>query len=269
MRFYYFVLALCCNIIIISCASKTQVSKGVVSLKVMSYNIHHCNPPSKQGVIDVDAIANAIKQEDPDIVAVQEVDVNTGRSGRINQAALLASKTNLKAFHFAKAIDHDGGDYGVLILSRYPLSDIHTYKLPMEANSQGEPRVLAMATVHLPGGKKMKFGSTHLDAMRNPANRLLQIKAINAIADTIAVPMIVAGDFNAEEGSEVIKLLDNQFTRTCSPCQPTIPAVNPKKAIDFIAYKPQSAFSVILHKVVNETYASDHLPVTAVMKLHF
>ena len=52
----------------------------------MSYNIHIGNPPSKPGIIDMKAIIKAIKIENPDLVALQEVDVNTNRSGKINQA---------------------------------------------------------------------------------------------------------------------------------------------------------------------------------------
>ncbi|ULT41286.1 endonuclease/exonuclease/phosphatase family protein [Niabella defluvii] len=91
------------------------------------------------GVIDLEAVADAIKKERPDVVALQEVDINTGRSGKVNQAAQLALKTGLKSFYFAKAIDHDGGDYGVAILSKYPLSDMKTYRLPMDSATQESP----------------------------------------------------------------------------------------------------------------------------------
>lgn len=234
------------------------------TIKVMSYNIHHCNPPSREGFIDVDAIANAIKKEGPDIVALQEVDINTTRSGKVNQAAHLALKTGLKSFYFAKAIDHEGGDYGVAILSKFPLDDIHTYRLPMDSATKGEPRVLAVAIATVPGGKKIRIASTHLDAQKAPVNRLLQIKAIDSIAALESLPFIIAGDFNAEEKSDVIKTLDKGFTRTCTNCAPTIPVINPRKAIDFIAYKPGGLLSVKSHQVVDETYASDHLPVVAV-----
>lgn len=74
----------------------TNVKDHVVT--VMSYNVHHCNPPSKPGLIDVDAVAAAIRKQNPDIVALQEIDVNTNRSGKINQAVLLSEKTGLTSF---------------------------------------------------------------------------------------------------------------------------------------------------------------------------
>ncbi|MCH5598200.1 endonuclease/exonuclease/phosphatase family protein [Niabella ginsengisoli] len=245
-----------------------SLTQAQTSIKIMSYNIHHCNPPSKPDFIDIDAVANAIKKENPDIVALQEVDVNTGRSGKVNEAAQLALKTGMKSFYFAKAIDHDGGDYGVAILSKYPLTETETHHLPMDTTTGGEPRVLATASVQLPGGKVITIGSTHLDAQKAHTNRLLQIKAINSITREKKQPMIIAGDFNAEENTEVIKTLDQQFKRTCGSCKPTIPVIKPKKAIDFIAYKPQNAFKVTKHEVINETYASDHLPVTSILEIN-
>lgn len=256
------------TLIFSSCAPKHVPAKaGSGTLKVMAYNIHHANPPSKPGLIDVDAIVNVLKRECPDIVALQEVDVNMNRSGKINQAREIAEKAGYPSFYFAKAIDHDGGNYGVAILSKYPLSDMQTHRLPTELSTNGEPRVLSLATVALPGGKKIKFGSTHLDAQRPDVNRLLQAREINRIAKEVSLPMIIAGDFNATENSEVIKIIQSKFELTCTNCAFTIPQINPNRTIDFIAFKPGNAFEVLSHKVIQESYASDHLPVMAEIKL--
>ncbi|WP_346238411.1 endonuclease/exonuclease/phosphatase family protein [Niabella insulamsoli] len=258
---------LCFYVSVIFFSLMAMPSSAQRSLKVMSYNIHHCNPPSKPDLIDVDAIAKAISKQQPDLVALQEVDVNTGRSGRIDEAVLLAQKTGMKAFYFAKAIDHDGGDYGVAILSKYPLSETQTFRLPMDSATKGERRVLAQAVVTLPNGQKIIFASTHLDAQKQPTNRLLQIEAINKISGGYKLPYIIGGDFNAEQHSEVIKILDKKFVRTCSDCKPTIPVINPRKAIDFLAFKRGGHFKVIHHEVVDESYASDHLPIVAQLEL--
>jgi endonuclease/exonuclease/phosphatase family metal-dependent hydrolase len=253
--------------IISSCSIKTQpekTKKQSGQIRVMSYNVHHCNPPSKPGLIDIDAIAAAIKNQDPDLVALQEIDVNTGRSGQYNQAEELAKRLNMK-FFFGKAIDYDGGDYGVAILSKYPIKESQVYHLPTNTETKGEPRVLATVRVTLPG-RDIRFGCTHLDAQKLPTNRELQIKEINRISANEKLSFIIAGDFNATPESSVIRQLDDKFTRTCQSCEPTIPEVNPKKTIDFIGFLPASGFKVISHKVVPEHYASDHLPVIAVLQ---
>lgn len=253
-----------------SCANKTAPASSKSfsgDLKVMSYNVHHCNPPSKEGLIDVDAIAIVIMHENPDLVALQEIDVNTTRSGNINQIREIAARAGYHSFHFSKAIDHEGGDYGVAILSRYPLSETQTHRLPTQEATKGEPRVLSLATVALPGGKKIKFGSTHLDAQRTSTNRLLQAAEINRITSAVNLPLIIAGDFNAVENSEVMQIIKSKFKLACNNCAPTIPQINPTKTIDFIAFQPTGTFEIVSHHVVQEPYASDHLPIVAVLKM--
>ena len=235
---------------------------AVHSLQVMTYNVHHCNPPEKVGIIDVDAIAAVISEQRAELVAVQEVDVNTNRSGKINQAALLAEKSDYPYYYFGKAMDFEQGQYGVLILSKYPIADTQTFHLPKTEVKGGEPRVLAVVTVVLPDGKSIEFGSTHLEAF-NSASRLLQIEEINRIAGKITLPFIIAGDLNASVGSDVIRSLDTHFTRTCSNCPATFGEGNETGAIDFIAFKPQDALSVFSHRVVQNKKASDHMPVIA------
>lgn len=254
--------------VLLSCSEKVYKKEvpAVSSLKVMSYNIHHANPPSVPGKIDLDAIAKVIRDQKPDLVALQEVDVNTERSGKVNEASMLAIKLGMKAFFFAKAIDHEGGDYGVAILSKYPISENQIHRLPTQEGTKGEPRVLATVLVNLPGGKKIRFGSTHLDAQKSDTNRLLQVAEINTIVKREQLPFIIAGDLNAAAESNVIKLFDEQFTRTCKDCAFTIPVINPTKAIDFIAYSRGSNMEVISHNVVPEQYASDHLPIVSVLK---
>lgn len=234
----------------------------------MSYNIHIANPPSKPGLIDMDAIIKAIKAEDPDLIAVQEVDVNTVRSGKINQAEILARGLNMN-FFFAKSIDHDGGDYGVCILSKFPISETKINRLTTVEGTRGEPRVLATAKVHLSNGKFIRFGSTHLDAQAKPTNREAQIEDIIRITKEETLPFIIAGDFNAVPGSTVIDKLYQNFSNSCQTCGPTIPVVNPNKTIDYIAFRTAKDFSIVSHKVVQEHYASDHLPVVAVLKTEF
>ncbi|MEO8111601.1 MAG: endonuclease/exonuclease/phosphatase family protein [Ginsengibacter sp.] len=238
-------------------------------LRVLTYNIHHASPPSKPGLIDIDAIANVITKQQPDLIALQEVDVNTSRSGKtINEAAEIAKKTGMEHYFFAKAIDYDGGEYGVAILSKFPLEQKMINKLPTEESTGGEHRILATTVVQLPNGKKIIFACTHLDAQKKDTNRILQInKIIELIRAASAQPIIIAGDFNATPGSNTINTLDKSFTRTCVSCGFTIPSVNPTKTIDFIGYRPFGVFTVKKHEVVNEGYASDHLPVFAILEI--
>lgn len=253
---------------LVSCSHSNKLMEAgssVNSIRVLTYNIHHANPPSKPGLIDIDAIVGVIKKANPDVVALQEIDVHTGRSGKeLNEAEAIAIRTGMK-FYFAKAIDYDGGAYGVAILSKYPMSESQKFPLPTLETTKGEPRVLATALLDLPGNKRIRFACTHLDAQRADTNRVLQIEKIAQLLNNEALPIILAGDLNAVPESRVINKLDQYFNRSCTGnCGFTIPETNPTKTIDFVAFS-KGKFSVKEHEVVAESYASDHRPVLAVL----
>lgn len=261
-RVVYVILML---VIWVSEARSSNFKNKEITLKVMTYNIHHGNPPSAGDKIDIPAIAKVINAEKPDLVALQEVDVNTIRSGKgINQASELARLTGMY-YYFSKAIDFQGGDYGVAVLSRFPIVDSVRYDLPVLKEIGGEPRTIAAITIQLPGNKRIIFASTHLDL--HEENRLAQSKLITDRFGKSKLPMVLAGDFNATPESKVISYLDQYFTRTCLPdCAPTIPVENPEDAIDFIMLRPAKLFKVTTTRVIDEKYASDHLPVVAELK---
>ncbi|MPR34200.1 endonuclease [Cytophagaceae bacterium SJW1-29] len=232
----------------------------------MTYNIHHANPPSETVKIDVEAIARVINQQKPDLVALQEVDVHTERSGKgLDQARELARLTGMKSF-FMKALDYQGGAYGIAVLSKYPIVDSAGYLLPRNPTLGGEDRAVAAITVQLPGKKQVIFASTHLDLKEE--NRLSQAQALIGHFQDSDLPMILGGDFNALASSPVIDLFDQHFTRTCrDDCAPTIPVKNPNRTIDFIMFKPQASVKVLSMRVIDEQYASDHLPVVAELEI--
>ena len=256
-------------LLVVTCSCNRKQHKAASGhdkevIRVMTYNIHHANPPSRQDYIDVKAIAQVIRRQRPDLVALQEVDVHTKRSGSmLNEAEDIAAQTGMQVY-FAKAIDHDGGDYGVAILSKFPLSNSQNHKLPTAAGTKGEPRVMATAIISLRGGKKIVFACTHLDAQKADTNRVLQINAIAEILSREQLPVIIGGDFNATSDSRVITVLDKFMTRTCvNDCAFTIPVLHPDKTIDFIASTSSAKLTAVSHRVIPETYASDHLPVIA------
>lgn len=265
----YFVLV---TLVILSasCSKKIHSSQATGenaasgAIRVMSYNVRHCSPPST-GLIDVAGTAAVIKSQNPDLVALQEIDVNTKRSGQVNEAEELAKILDMH-FYFGKTIDYDGGAYGIAILSKYPITQQKFYRLPTDSSTKGEPRGFITVKVALPNGKNIRFGSTHLDAQRLPVNRDLQIQEIIRIAASDKLPFLFAGDLNSVAGSNVITQLDQHFTRTCQSCGFTIPASKPNKTIDFISFSKSSDFKVISHEVVPENHASDHLGILAVLQ---
>src|SRR5690606_27239572 len=147
-------------------------------IDVMTYNIHHANPPSREaGYIDLEAIAQTIEKSGAHLVALQELDSVTERSGKAFQLQILAERLDMH-YHYSKAIPYQNGGYGVGILSKYPISEARTILLPKLPDFDGEDRVLSLVKVRLPGDKEIYFGSTHFDVELEENRRLQARKTV-------------------------------------------------------------------------------------------
>lgn len=237
------------------------------SIKIMTYNIHTGVPPATPGVVNIEAIAKVITDENADIVFLQEVDKNTGRNGYTgDQAAVLGALTKMNVAFFS-ATNYMQGFYGVAILSKYPLSQISKRLLP-KGNAGEEQRVTGLAQVDLPGRDSVLALVTHLQH-NSDASRLLQVKELVNVASSQGIPLVMGGDLNEQPAAgSFFSIFDGAFTRTCTTCPNTFPAGNATAVIDYLAYKPAGKFSVIDHKAVMETFASDHLPVVSELKIN-
>ena len=106
------------------------------SLRVMTYNIYGARATSPANAADLDAIAEVIRRQNPDFVTLNEVDVFTNRTGKdVHQACDLAEKLGME-WHFSKAIDRDGGEYGDAVLSKYPILEKRSYRLPCAGDGE-------------------------------------------------------------------------------------------------------------------------------------
>lgn len=272
MRLIYFTLIF---LLTAACGkSKQEPAKPVDTvktgpvIKVMTYNIHIGNPPSEVAATrNLQAIANVINLQKPDLVALQEVDVNTTRSGKdVDQAKELARLTGMYYF-YTKAIDYQGGQFGDAVLSRLPIIESKRYELSVTPELGGELRSVAMIVVEKEG-IRFNFASTHLDHLSSDANRDHQARELVNHIKVLDKPLIIAGDLNAQPTHNAIKILQGQLTYACaSNCPLTFPAVNPNRTIDYILLNKPEKFTVKDYRVVNETYASDHLPVMATIEL--
>lgn len=245
---------------------KPKIEQGPI-IKVMSYNIHIGNPPSKEtSYRDLEAIAQVINIQKPDLVALSEVDKFTKRSGTtVDQAKELGRLTGMY-YYFTKAMDYQGGEYGDAVLSRFPILESKRYVLPV-TDSSFEPRSLALIMVEK-NGKQFYFGSTHLDHTAADANRNLQANEVVKIVKSLTKPVVLAGDWNAKPDSEPISILTKVLTPTCtSNCAYTFPQINPNRTLDYIMFSPTDKFNIKNLRIVNETYASDHLPLVAELEL--
>lgn len=233
-----------------------------IQIRVMTFNIFHGE--TMKGDFDLDHIAGVIRAERPDVVALQEVDVKTGRAHGLDLAAELGRRTEMEAA-FGKAMDFDGGAYGVAILARHGLANPRCVALPNPG--ENEPRAVLMADVTLPGGGTLRFASTHLE-VASEADRLEQAEALNALLRDVEGPAILAGDFNALPDSAPLAVLQNEWKVACgdNPA-PTFPSSAPKIKIDYVLVRPAARWEVVETRVIQDAVASDHCAYLAVLTL--
>jgi endonuclease/exonuclease/phosphatase family metal-dependent hydrolase len=243
-----------CLTCFVGCAS-AQKSK----VSVLTYNIHH--GAGTDGKYDLSRVADVIKKSGADLVALQEVDRKTNRT-KDDQPAELARMTG---FHpaFGKAMDFGGGEYGDLVLSRYPITKVEVHALPFTEGGKHEPRCLVVAHIETPKGT-IRFASTHLDHVGGENDRLAQASAIIEKLKDGKLPTLICGDFNCPPKSEPIQNMLKHWQDMTGDA-PTCPSEKPKNKIDYIFASGQ--FKSLQNEVINDPVTSDHRPVRAVLEM--
>ena len=238
------------------------------TVRVMTYNVHNCL--GTDGKLSPDRIARVIARHRPDIVCLQEVDVGRPRSGKVDQARLIAQRLRMLV-EFQPAIQLAEEQYGNAILSRYPMRVIHAGKLPGRQNwPDTEPRSALWAAVDL-GGTTLQLFNCHLSIW--PNERLLQAAALLG-SDWLGHPdcngpTVLCGDLNALPTSRVCqrfsrRLRDVQLHLDQHRPLHTWSGRFPMRRIDHIFMSEE--ISVVGIEVPNtelEKLASDHLPMIA------
>lgn len=232
-------------------------------LRILSYNIHHAE--GVDGKLDVPRIAQVILSVDPDLVALQEVDKNTIRTGKVNQDIELSRLTKMNSV-FGSNITFQGGQYGNAILSKFPIIKNKNFLLPNV--DSGEQRGLLQSRIQISDKENVLFFSTHLDHRRSDTERLASAKAINQIIGLDnKSPAILAGDFNDVPDSPTLKELGKVWLRTNKKILRTIPASKPSRQIDYIFVQPKERWKIIESQVLDEDIASDHRAIFSIIEL--
>ncbi|MCG9780582.1 endonuclease/exonuclease/phosphatase family protein [Photobacterium damselae] len=255
-----------------------EYTQNKPTLTIANYNI------AAGRVSSIQDIAKAIIKLDADVVTLEEVDNKTNRSGHIDQMGELAKLTGMHA-QFGKAMSFDGGEYGLGILSKYPIKTHQVFKLP---SGDGEQRIV-LASEFIPDGfpTPVIVLATHLDWKEDPATRLNQIREIENISvgntdsnfkDIASKVKLLSGDFNDTPNSSVLKELErywNDITLNNVDMR-TWPAVNPALEIDHILTFNGQKWDTKSISIPNKTAVtqgidwpstSDHVPLSATLTL--
>jgi endonuclease/exonuclease/phosphatase family metal-dependent hydrolase len=249
-------------ILVLVCAAPAAPARGRVRLSVMSYNIHVGVGMDKK--LDLARIAEVIRRERVDLVALQEVDRGVERTGRVDEVRELARLTGMD-FAFAHNLDYQGGQYGVAVLSRFPILaiDHRRYANRRERERRGFLRVEVEV-----GGRRLNFVNTHLDYQFLDGRAFETGQLLKALAD-VRGPLIVAGDFNEEPGVGAHDMMlkagfADAWAGNAAPGL-TYPADRPTKRIDYVFHRGLGD-GVDARAAVPDTLASDHRPVVVSFK---
>ena len=233
--------------------------------RIMTYNVHRCVGVDRK--LDVDRIAAVIAEYEPDVVALQELDVGRARTRGVDQAHEIARQLEM-TFHFNAAMKVEEELYGDAILTCRPEKLIRKGPLPTVSGVPGlEPRGALWAAIDF-DGVEVNVLNTHLGLV--PREQRLQAAALTGkdwLDDPRCVdPVILVGDFNATSLTRpyqkfLTRLTDGQRHIGLGRMVPTFPSNFPVLRIDHVFCSPRIRCTKVQTAMFPlARVASDHLP---------
>lgn len=176
------------SIIDLSVTEKVAIDTKDDTIRIGTFNIAANKKP------DVNALRALTEEYKLEVVGLQEVDVFTGRNN-YDMLTTFAGET-YPSTYFSKAIDHDGGEYGIGTASKYLLEESKTVQV--DSTGADEQRVYQRSLL-TKGGRTIAFYNTHL-SWESWSIRSKQFEELKtALQNETAEYIIVTGDFNADQ----------------------------------------------------------------------
>jgi endonuclease/exonuclease/phosphatase family metal-dependent hydrolase len=253
-------------------------------VRLATFNLLHGRSLT-DGLVDPDRLTAAVAALDADVLALQEVDRDQSRSGKLDLTALAARALAAPEHHFAAAVvgtpgeqfrplthDDDGhGEplYGVGLVSRYPVRSWQVTRLraaPVRSPVyvpgprrglvllHDEPRVVLAAVLDTPHGR-LTVAATHLSFV--PGWNVLQLRRVVRALRTLPAPRILLGDLNLPAGPAALLSRWRPLGR-----RPTYPAGEPRVQLDHVLADRQDLDRLPPVTAVNTPLStiSDHRP---------
>jgi len=252
---------------------KVETAPASDTLRVLTYNVHSC--VGLDGKFSPERIARVISRHEPDIVALQELDVFRARTGKVDQPQIIAEQLKM-IYHFHPSFQIQEERYGNAVLSRYPMELIRSGRLAGGfQNPKAEQRGAIWSTINI-AGTKINFVNTHLGIF--PWERGRQIKDLLGsewIGHPQCVsPVILCGDFNSLPGSRLYR----HVNRVLRDAQRKLDNHNPQATwfghypigrIDHVFVSPEiEIVTVKVSRTDLDKISSDHLPLIVDIKLN-
>lgn len=247
-----------------------------VTLKIMTYNIRMGGAYRGGWRFDkprhvaerIDKIGEFIREQQPDIVFLQEVVLESGLAS-FNQAPVLAEKTGMHMWVFGQCVN-DGLPFhrmieGNAILSRWPVVPLTNQKMAghkafYEVGYESQSTLWCKADI---GGQEFLLASVHLNSNDFDEVKLTQAQQLLDFPGDR--PAILAGDFNTEPNEPELRRIVDTGRFTVKLDGPfTISSYDPHAIIDYI-FVPRD-WQLLEHRVI-QTDLSDHLPVLSTYRV--
>lgn len=235
-----------------------EVAAG--ELRVASWNLHKC--VGTDGVFDPVRSIAVIAELNADLVALQEADKRFGRRTGLLDLALLEREAGLVPLPISELPDGHGWHGNALLVRPGTTARIRRLRLP-----GAEPRGAVVAELELASGP-MRVVAAHLGLLRRSRHR--QAAAIlHALAEGAPMPTLLLGDLNEWRAGTRSSLRGLEpFFGPTPPAPPSFPTRLPVLALDRILGWPHGLVTdVAAHDTARARVASDHLPLTARVRL--
>jgi endonuclease/exonuclease/phosphatase family metal-dependent hydrolase len=233
----------------------------LATVRVATYNIHTCVGVDRR--CDPARIAAVLREIDPDIASLQEVDTNLRRTPFADQWAYLGAATGLSVVA-GNGPHQRRGRFGNAILTRFPVLSVRTIDLSV---GDYEPRGAIDADL-LVGHRIVRVLATHfglrLAERRWQANRLMAALGEAPAADRPRPDaVLLMGDLNEWRGRRgCLRTLDRRLGPGAAPR--TFPSWLPVLPLDRIyAAGPAVLRDLQVYRSPLARLASDHLPLVA------
>ncbi|RKF21421.1 hypothetical protein DBZ36_01875 [Alginatibacterium sediminis] len=239
-------------------------------LKVMSLNAAHGRGTSFSQILlskdqieaNLNAIAQYIIEEDPDLVALQEIDAPSWWTGNVDQVRYLAEQSGFAWSSHGINTRNIFGNYGTAILSKHPILAANRYNF---APSPPTPQKGFTHIEVLWQQQRVNVVSMHLDFARRSV-RQTQSEAMNDLVRLNAAPSIVMGDFNSQwaKPQSVVRSVANSPHLKAYAVDSNELGSYGNDRIDWIFVSPKIEFVSYRN---GPALFSDHRPVIAQLKL--
>lgn len=183
------------------------------------------------GSYQVEPLAAFIQENNTDVVALQDVDYGTTRTGKTNLVADVAYRCskegNRRQGVFASTGREDGGETGVSLFVRECFYGTNKVNLNNEL-------VLLTMPYELKSGETVLVATCQFD--RNDASkRVRQAEALAAYADQVKQNVVICASIHEDLSGNVFNILKTKYRRSCKfVSENTYPADQPISRYDYI-----------------------------------